>query len=64
MLIGYVIKLSMVFVLYAYMYSVNKKRDSESQGASGLTEEEQRDAIELGMHDMTEFDNKGFRYKL
>ena len=57
MLVGYTVKLLMVFVLYAYMYSENKRRD-----AAGFTNEE--DAIEDGMRDMTELDNKGFRYVL
>jgi MFS family permease len=65
MLIGYCIKLVMVLVLFAYMWSVNKKRDRESaSGIVGLTEEEEKEAIEAGMHDVTELDNKGFRYIL
>lgn len=64
MLIGYCVKLSMVLLLYFYMWSVNKKRDRESAGGLHLTEEEERQAIEEGMHDRTEIDNKGFRYIL
>jgi hypothetical protein len=64
MLIGYCVKLSMVFVLYFYMWSVNKKRDQESAGGVQLTPEEEKQAIEEGMHDVTEIDNKGFRYTL
>jgi hypothetical protein len=65
MLVGYSIKLVMVLVLYAYMFNVNKKRDRESQaGELGMTAEEKQEAIERGMHDMTELDNKGFRYTL
>lgn len=63
MLVGYSVKLSMVVVLYIYMYSVNKKRDREA-AAQGSTDDEERAAIERGMHDMTEIDNKGFRYVL
>ncbi|KAK5111340.1 hypothetical protein LTR62_005180 [Meristemomyces frigidus] len=64
MLVGYTVKLFMVVVLYFYMWSVNKKRDREVL-AAGLTAEDQgREAIERGMHDMTELDNKGFRYSL
>ena len=60
MLIAYSIKLAMVFVLYIHMFMFNRKRDRE-QAATPVDEKE---AIELGMHDMTEFDNKGFRYIL
>jgi hypothetical protein len=60
MLIAYSIKLLMAFLLYAHMYMFNKKRDRE-QAASPIDEKE---AIELGMHDVTEIDNKGFRYIL
>jgi MFS family permease len=60
MLIGYSVKLIAVLVLFAYMYSVNKARDR----ASTSTEEETQTAIEAGMHDVTEIDNKGFRYIL
>ncbi|KAF2807700.1 MFS general substrate transporter [Mytilinidion resinicola] len=64
MLVGYCIKLAMVVVLYIYMYSVNKKRDREGAHGIALTEEQEKEAIELGMHDVTEIDNKGFRYIL
>lgn len=60
MLVGYMIKLTMVIVLYIYMYTVNKRRDAKALNNS----EEEKDAIERGMHDMTELDNKGFRYQL
>jgi hypothetical protein len=46
------------------MWSANKKRDRESASGSHLTEEEEQQAIENGMHDVTELDNKGFRYIL
>jgi len=62
MLIGYCIKLIAVLVLYAYMWSVNKKRDRETTGMSD--EDMQRTAVDAGMHDATELDNKGFRYIL
>lgn len=58
MLVGYIVKLGAVIVLYIYMYMVNKQRDREA-GELGMNEE--RDAIEKGMHDVTELDNKGFR---
>jgi MFS family permease len=64
MLVGYSVKLSMVVVLYVYMWSVNKKRDQESASGVQLTEEEEREAVEQGMLDVTEIDNKGFRYIL
>ena len=57
MLIGYTIKLVMVIILYVYMYRENKRRDAIVDG-------DQFDAVEAGMHDMTELDNKGFRYAL
>lgn len=64
MLIGYTIKLLMVVLLYIYMYSVNKKRDAEQAARGELSEEEEKEAIERGMLDQTEIDNKGFRYML
>ncbi|EMC94293.1 hypothetical protein BAUCODRAFT_36764 [Baudoinia panamericana UAMH 10762] len=64
MLVGYTVKLLMVVVLYVYMWSVNKKRDREMMAEGGLGNEEEKAAIERGMHDMTELDNKGFRYVL
>ncbi|KAF2012132.1 MFS general substrate transporter [Aaosphaeria arxii CBS 175.79] len=64
MLIGYCVKLLMVLILFAYMWSVNKKRDRESASGIHLTPEEEKQAIEEGMHDVTEIDNKGFRYIL
>ena len=64
MLVGYSVKLTAVCILYFYMWSINKKRD-RALAASGLTrEDEEKAAIEAGMHDMTEIDNKGFRYVL
>ncbi|CAN8104760.1 unnamed protein product [Discula destructiva] len=57
MLVGYSVKLSMVVVLYIYMARSNKARD-----AAGHTNDEA--AIEMGMHDQTEWDNPGFRYTL
>lgn len=64
MLVGYSVKLTAVCILYFYMWSINKKRD-RALAASGLTrEEEEKAAVEAGMHDMTEIDNKGFRYVL
>lgn len=64
MLAGYCVKLAMTVILYIYMYSVNKMRDREVARGQGLSEEKEKEAIELGIHDVTEIDNKGFRYIL
>jgi len=64
MLIGYSVKLLMVVILYVYMYSANKKRDREAAAAGLAGEALDKEAIESGMHDATELDNKGFRYSL
>ncbi|KAK5700480.1 hypothetical protein LTR97_004997 [Elasticomyces elasticus] len=63
-LVGYTAKTVLVGVLYFYMWSVNKARDraAAADGLSSAVDEKQ--AIENGMHDMTELDNKGFRYVL
>jgi hypothetical protein len=57
MLIGYTVKLLSIITLYIYMWRDNKRRDAE-----GSTDE--RAAVEAGMHDITEIDNRGFRYTL
>ena len=68
MLVAYSIKLFMVFVLYVHMWMFNRTRDREAAstiagvGVGGVVDE--KEAIELGMHDVTEIDNKGFRYIL
>ncbi|KAK4621488.1 hypothetical protein CLAFUW4_07181 [Fulvia fulva] len=64
MLVGYCVKLTAVCMLYFYMWGANKKRDWEAANQGMLSEEEEKAAIENGMHDMTELDNKGFRYVL
>ena len=64
MLVGYVVKLGAVVVLYIYMWMSNKKRDRDAQQAGIASTEEEKEAIEKGMHDATELDNKGFRYTL
>jgi hypothetical protein len=64
MLVGYVTKLVSVIALYVYMWRVNKRRDREAAAAGESFEDTERAAIERGMHDMTELDNKGFRYVL
>jgi hypothetical protein len=57
MLVGYSVKLLSAIVLYVYMYRENKKRDAEGDA-------DEQAAINAGMHDITELDNKGFRYTL
>lgn len=64
MLTGYSVKLAMVVVLYIFMWRSNKARDREQATRGELNDEEERRAIEDGMHDMTELDNRGFRYTL
>jgi hypothetical protein len=72
MLVGYSIKLVMVLCLYWYMRRENGRRDrvagvSLQAGGEGTTNTmgaEEREAVELGMRDATEIDNKGFRYIL
>ena len=64
MLVGYSVKLAAVIVLYIYMYRSNKARDAAQAARGEVSEEEEREAIERGMLDVTEIDNKGFRYTL
>lgn len=64
MLVGYSVKLLMVVVLYIFMWRSNKARDAEQAALGALSDEVEREAIDLGMHDVTELDNKGFRYIL
>ena len=64
MLVGYSVKLLMVVVLYVYMWRSNKARDAEQAARGEVSEEEEKEAIERGMLDMTEVDNPGFRYIL
>ncbi|KAI1401139.1 MFS general substrate transporter [Hypoxylon fuscum] len=65
MLVGYSVKTIMVVVLYLYMWTMNKKRDRETTiDGSRLSKEQEKEAIEQGMQDVTELDNKGFRYVL
>ncbi|KAN0094257.1 MFS general substrate transporter [Hyaloscypha variabilis] len=60
MLIAYTIKLLMAVLLYVHMWLFNMRRDREQDGIAI----DEKEAIELGMHDVTEIDNKGFRYIL
>ena len=64
MLVGYVVKLLAVVALYWYMYTENRRRDRLAAVDGAASDEERREAMELGMHDVTEIDNKGFRYAL
>lgn len=64
MLVGYTVKLAMVVVLYVFMYRSNKQRDAEQAAKDDNSDDEEREAIEKGMMDMTEIDNRGFRYIL
>lgn len=42
------------------MIMFNRKRDREQAG----NPVDEKETIELGMHDVTELDNRGFRYTL
>ena len=64
MLVGYIVKLVMVVTLYIYMSSINRKRDYAVATIGIASADEEKEAIERGMHDATELDNKGFRYTL
>lgn len=72
MLVGYVVKLLAITVLYVYMWRENAKRDREQQvsgdGGEHLATDQdakvRKEGIEGGMLDMTEIDNKAFRYAL
>lgn len=59
MLVGYSVKLTMAVVLYIYMFTANKKRDREAAAIGATSDEEERAAIERGMLDTTELENKG-----
>ena len=64
MLVGYMVKLASVVVLYIYMMTANKNRDRAAAALGATSDEEEKAAIDRGMHDITELDNKGFRYAL
>ena len=74
MLAGYILKLLATIGIYLYMYRENKRRDRAavelaaggllSSTILGTMSAEEREAIEKGMHDVTELDNPGFRYCL
>ncbi len=54
----------MVVALYIYMWSINKSRDRQQAELGVASGEEDRMAVERGMLDVTELDNRGFRYVL
>ena len=68
MLVAYSIKLLMVVVLYVHMWMFNQVRKREAVAAMAAARVgaviDEKEAIELGMHDVTEIDNKGFRYAM
>lgn len=64
MLVGYSVKLTSVVVLYIYMWGANKKRDRDAANSGETEEEIERAGVEAGMRDMTELENKAFRYVL
>jgi hypothetical protein len=64
MLVGYTVKLAMVVILYIYMFSVNAARDRAAAEEGTDDGSKEKLAVEHGMQDMTELDNKGFRYAL
>ncbi|KAK5118704.1 hypothetical protein LTR85_007910 [Meristemomyces frigidus] len=64
-LVGYSAKTALVVVLYLYMWTANKRRDQKAAtSGSHLTVDQEKEAIEQGMKDVTELDNPGFRYVL
>ncbi|KAL2009580.1 hypothetical protein VTN00DRAFT_5387 [Thermoascus crustaceus] len=63
MLVGYAVKLIAIITLYIYMYLENKRRDRMAADGE-IPGNGDRDAVENGMLDQTEIDNKGFRYVL
>lgn len=64
MLVGYSVKLAMVVVLYIFMFCSNRRREAARAERGSSAEEEEREAVEAGMHDLTELENRGFRYIL
>ncbi|KAJ7181206.1 major facilitator superfamily domain-containing protein [Mycena filopes] len=66
MMAGYVVKTACHLILGVYMWNSNRLRNREAvESGENVTEEERaRHAEEEGMKDVTEFDNKWFRYVL
>jgi hypothetical protein len=59
MLIAFSVKLFLTLLLTTHLWLFNRKRDQDQEA-----EVDEKEVIELGMHDVTEIDNKGFRYIL
>ncbi|KAJ7131167.1 MFS general substrate transporter [Mycena epipterygia] len=66
MMAGYVVKTACHLVLGFYMWNSNRLRDQAAAAAGENMPEEERARLaeEEGMKDVTEFDNKWFRYVL
>ncbi|KAJ6548663.1 MFS general substrate transporter [Mycena capillaripes] len=66
MMVGYVVKTACHLFLGVYMWNSNQARDREAAAAGENITEDQRAKLaeEEGMKDVTEFDNKWFRYVL
>ncbi|KAJ7023901.1 major facilitator superfamily domain-containing protein [Mycena alexandri] len=66
MMAGYVVKTACHLILGFYMWNSNRlrNRDAAASGEKVSEEERSRRAEEEGMKDVTEFDNKWFRYVL
>ncbi|KAF8193860.1 MFS general substrate transporter [Mycena galopus ATCC 62051] len=66
MMAGYVVKLVCHLILSFYMWNSNRLRDRDAVESGDKTSHEERERLaeEQGMKDVTEFDNKWFRYVL
>ncbi|KAL1745032.1 major facilitator superfamily domain-containing protein [Schizophyllum fasciatum] len=65
MMAGYVVKTGCHVLLGLYMWNSNRLRDNAAANGSAVSEQERaRRAEEAGMTDITEFENKWFRYVL
>ncbi|CAK7226516.1 hypothetical protein SCUCBS95973_006226 [Sporothrix curviconia] len=63
-LVGFTFKTLGGLALYAYMWAVNRQRDRAAAADPRTPAERAQSAVEQGMHDVTELDNKDFRYVL
>jgi len=66
MMAGYVVKAACHLALGLYMWYENRRRDKAEEKAGTLVPENERARLaeEAGMSDVTEFDNRWFRYVL
>ncbi|KAJ7073110.1 major facilitator superfamily domain-containing protein [Mycena amicta] len=64
MMAGYVVKTACHLLLAGYMWNENRLRDRDTVIGPEEERERARKAEEEGMRDVTEFDNKWFRYVL